>query len=334
MLTRSHNSSFIKLWSILLVIFLIYGFVELILTNGRSRLFIINCCESMLPLYPFFIFSEKGYLTNKTFRKWGPIFLLVAFISFNYGQSIALHKITNPNVNVIGVTNNMGYFIAFMLPLFYFWKRKPLVLYVSFLILFILTILALKRGAIILALVSVVLIIIHLSKITNKKLVIALLGVLFVIGLAYFLRQQYVSNDYLLERYERTINGDTSNRGEIYKNAIIYYKNEMDPAKLLFGLGANGSVKAIHIEAHNDWVEILFSQGYFGFVVFLLFWINVYRTFRSIINKEIKFLFGLVMLLLFIRTFFSMSISDIYFSSTSIIGFCLANKNNLKQEIV
>ena len=331
----NNNSAFLKYWNIMYVLFMVYGIYELLVSTSHSRLYVIDHCTSMLPLYPFYVFSQRGYLSKQIFKFWSLVFIPVAFINFYYGQEMAYQNLL-AGQEAAGVTNNMGYSIALIIPMFYFWKDRPIVQYVGLAVITILTVLALKRGAIMLAGISLVMILLHLRK-TNKgssKFVYVILGLCFILGIGYFIQKQAASNDYMMERYTQTINGDTSERSHIYSDAYNYFFNEMNPFQMLFGIGANGCVKAINSEAHNDWLETLVSLGLFGFFVFFKLWANAYQFYKRIYNPEIKFLFGLVALLLFIRTFFSMSIGDIYLNSTSILGYCMVNANNQKNEII
>ena len=141
-----NNSSFIRAWSLLYVMFMIYGIFELITSPSHSRLYVIDHCTSMLPLYPFYVFSIRGYLTKPVFKLWGVLLIPVAFVNFYYGQGLAYQMVSGQDV--AGVTNNMGYSIAFIIPMLYFWKDKPIIQYAGFAVITILTVLALKRGAI------------------------------------------------------------------------------------------------------------------------------------------------------------------------------------------
>lgn len=133
------------------------------------------------------------------------------------------------------------------------------------------------------------------------------------------------SNEYFLERVIQTQEGDTSARDDIYMDLIRYIINDMDVFQYIFGLGANGSKKAIGVEGHNDWLEIMVSMGIIGFYSFFLLWKRSLWQYKQITDKEKKLLFGIVVLMIFIRTFSSMAIRDIYITSTSILGFCLAS---------
>lgn len=331
---KYNKSRFIKAWSQLYILFMIYGLYEMMVSSSHNRLYIIGNCTSMLPLYPFYVYAMKGYLTKSVFRLWSLVMIPVALVNFYYGQEMAFQLVLGQDV--AGVTNNMGYSIAMIIPMLYFWKDKPIVQFAGYAIISVLTILALKRGAILIAALALVLILLHLRKASNRsnKFVSIILGLFFLLGIGYFIQKQTASNDYLMERYTQTINGDTSERGNIYSDAYNYYVNEMSLANMIFGMGANGCVKAIKTEAHNDWLETLISLGLVGIFFFTRFWLSAYKFYKKESNTEVKFLFGLVALLLFVRTFFSMSIADIYIYSTSILGFCLANTHNSDKDII
>lgn len=325
-LRRPNNPPFLAAWNLMYILFMLYGIYDMLVLGSHSRLYIMAHSTSMLPLYPFYVYAEKGYLTKVFFKRWAIVLLPVAMANFILGQQMALQNILSEEVE--GVTNNMGYSIAFMMPFFYFWRKTPIVQYLGFGALTILTILALKRGAIIVVVLSLLLLILHEQR-KNKgasRFISIFMGITFVCCIAFFLQKQATSNAYMMTRLEQTESGDNSARGEIYSEAWSFFENKMEPIEVLFGMGANGCVKAINTEAHNDWLEVLISMGLLGFLAFLRIWINAYRDYQRITSPEIKFLFGLVILTLFARTFFSMSIGDMYFYSTCIMGYCLANK--------
>ena len=321
---RYGNSQFLRAWNSMYIMFMLYGLYEMINTENHSRLYIIQHCTSMLPIYSFYVYADKGYLTEDLFKKWSLILLPIALVTFFYGQDLAYQLLNRSDVK--GVTNNMGYSIAMIIPMFYFWRKKTIVMFLGLTVITLLTLLSLKRGAILVAAVGLLLILcqIIINNKRNKKFVVLAISALFIWGVTYFLQQQLITNDYMLERIVQTINGDSSGRYDIFTDAYKYITTEMTTLESIFGIGANGCFKAIKIEAHNDWIETFMSLGAIGSIIFIWLWISAYQTYRRFCDSDIKFLFGLVMSLLFVRTFFSMSIGDIYVYSTSILGYCLA----------
>jgi O-antigen ligase len=121
------------------------------------------------------------------------------------------------------------------------------------------------------------------------------------------------------------LEGNDSNRRNIYSNLIQAYVNKANPVNWLFGFGADGTILLTHRQAHNDWLQILVDHGLVGSIVFLVFWIRAFVSRKRFANNDLKFLFSMVVIMLFVRTLFSMSINDMYISSNLILGYCLAN---------
>lgn len=321
---------FLKMWNWLFVLFTAYAFIYIIyppygVSPSSTRRFLIEHWTSLLPIYPFFVFSMRNQLNKEVIKKWVVPFVITAVINYYYGEELAYSFYEEDEV--VGVTNNMGYSIAFVLPLLFFIKDRPILQYVCISVILCFTLLALKRGAIIIAVIATFVLLkdsLKTIRIRRKKIVYILCALFLLIGYL-FLQYQMNTNEYFLERVIQTQEGDTSARDDIYGKVIRYIVNDMDGFQYLFGLGANGSKKAIGVYAHNDWLEIAVSMGIIGLSVFCFFWKKTYSQYKMIIDKDIKLLFGVVLLMIFIRTLSSMSISDMYITSTSIIGYCLAN---------
>lgn len=320
---------FLKVWTLLFVLFTIHAFIYMMfppsgVAPSSTRRFLIEHWTSLLPIYPFFVFSMKKQLDRDVLRKWVIPFVVMGVINYYYGESYAYSLLEG--AEVVGVTNNMGYSIAFVLPFLFFIKDKPIFQYVGVAVMLGYTFLALKRGAIVIAIIATVFVLRDsVQTIKRNKKIIYCLFTIFIFAVYYFIQYQMSSNEYFLERVIQTQEGDTSARDDIYMDLIRYIINDMDVFQYIFGLGANGSKKAIGVEGHNDWLEIMVSMGIIGFYSFFLLWKRSLWQYKQITDKEKKLLFGIVVLMIFIRTFSSMAIRDIYITSTSILGFCLAS---------
>ena len=101
-----------------------------------------------------------------------------------------------------------------------------------------------------------------------------------------------------------------------------------DILEILFGLGADGTVKAIGQVAHNDWLEYFVDMGVLGMVIFMYMWISFFKMYRNYKGDELyKMALAMILILLFVRTLFSMSLSDISIFVSCVFGFCLYNQS-------
>lgn len=332
--------SFLKAWTALFVLFTIYAIIRMINPFGHSynvgfeinsRMFLMEHWTSMLPIYPVYVFSKQGQLNETTIKRWAIVFIGVAIVRYFYGQILAISKLPS-FVDDSAFTNNEGYFIAMVLPLMYFWRKKTIIQYAGIALLMAYVLLAVKRGAILIGLISVLFQLYYSfkqQKQTNSFRFISVFVTIVVFSVIgyYFITNLFLTNDYFSMRWEDSMEGNSSNRKDIYSLMLNGF-TDFNPLAMLFGVGADGTVLVFRTQAHNDWIEILIDMGIVGVFFFLNFWIRALDTLKKTKDKELKLLLLMIVIMLFVRTFFSMSINDMYITSTLILGYCLANINN------
>ena len=126
---------------------------------------------------------------------------------------------------------------------------------------------------------------------------------------------------------EATLNGDSSGRDTIYKDLYRLFFNTVSEFTILFGYGANATIKYLGIEAHNDWLEILINNGLLGVFLYLIYWLFYYQTWKQmkkITSTYIYYTFGAYFLIMFLFSLYSMSYASIAISAKLGIGYCLA----------
>lgn len=77
-------------------------------------------------------------------------------------------------------------------------------------------------------------------------------------------------------------------RTNIADKLLAIFFNGQEFLPLIFGYGTNGTLKAINIGAHNDFLEVLFNYGFLGFGLYLIFWIRLI-SYISKFNSEFKY---------------------------------------------
>ena len=158
----------------------------------------------------------------------------------------------------------------------------------------------------------------------NKKIFTLALGVCIIVA-GYQISMQIIENDpYLSSRLEDTLEGNSSSRDLIYNKLINNMKNETSLVNLLFGYGADGTRKIAGRLAHNDWLEIYTDMGLVGFLIYLYYWLCLFRMRKYIKDAGILQSFYIIMTFCFMRSLFSMSINDMYIVTTFIIGYIAA----------
>ena len=331
--------TFFKSLNVEVSLFLLYG-VILMFTYGLvakdcggyprpTYYYLEGALVGFLPIYTCFLYSMKGYLRESNLKIWVAIFLIVSILDFQNEQTQIIARFLDKGLSVDGFTNNAGYIVLSVMPAMLIFRRKPHYVYAGLGICTFFVVMSMKRGAILLAALLLVLILLHLLKDKNNKSKFStiLLSILGIVALYYFINKM-MTNSYFIERLTDTLEGNTSNRDEAFTEVWLYYSEKMDFLDKIIGKGGMGTVLNLGFYAHNDWLEILVSQGIVGMAVFLYFMFNFYKTTKSTaFDSESKFCLTIIFLMFGLKTFFSMSIGigSVPIYSSLMIGYSLAN---------
>ena len=189
---------YIKALTALLLMFTIYGLIFIL--SGKSiyihsnRInnysYLQNIYISLLPVYPFYVFTRMGLFDRVKVKKWTVFFIVVATIQFFQGRLRAQMTFGTDEV-----TNNMGYLVLSLIPLLAFYSQKRTLQYIGIAYIMLLIFLSMKRGAILIGAVSIALFLYMSMKTTRKsrKATIVILGVAIVL-VGYYYWQYMMSN--------------------------------------------------------------------------------------------------------------------------------------------
>lgn len=322
------ESSYFKALVTLIVMYIIYGtyrlfepasaFNHAVMPFAYLKMYMM----SLLPIIVCYNYAKEGYLNCKMLKKWVVFFFIVAIADyFEYQRDAIL--LTNDEE----ITNNACYIILALIPALFVYNKRPVFKYLGIGVCVFFVISGMKRGAILILALLVGMIIYHDLKDTRgrKKLMILVLVVAGILFMSHVVSNLMSTSAYFNYRIEQTIAGDTSNRDYIYSNFIDAYFNDANVFQLLFGRGADGTLK-IHGYAHQDWLETLTNQGLLGIIIFLWYWVSFWRETKNKSRcEESSFVLLLLFILLGTMTMFSMSIGDMNIYSTSMLGFSLAD---------
>ncbi len=294
---------------LLFVIFNLFHFFLSYLWITPKTTQIGNILCGLLSLSLFTCLSQKKVLDNKFFAIAGTILLLAAI--YKYYHQITLVSIQR-NEDDVDFTNNTTVTFLMLLPMLFLYKnniQKWIVLAVSMFYI----IMGAKRGNIMAAVIPVLLFVYYEFKDTRKsffKSVGIIIAIVLVSALAY---RWAMSNDYLINRYEQTLEGNSSGRDVIYENAWHAWYDSMNFFVYLFGYGYDGTIhhplmNGYH--AHNDWLEILVDYGLLGVVlylsIFIAFFGSVLKT--KVLNTKLVLLSALF--IWFFKTLYSMAFTE------------------------
>lgn len=330
--------SYFKGLNALVIMFTVY-WIALILTDGftfkrkiglevSSFNYLRTLYYSLLPVYSCYYYTRKGYLSVSNYKNWVIAFVVVAVAEYFRIQREWLEYFMNAGSDRTEYTNNIGYMLLLLTPCAFIFNKNSKIQFLVYGICVLFVMLSMKRGAMLITVVAMLIFLNDKFKLVSKQKRITLF-VFSIVGvvLLYFLLEEMLSTSaYFQERVEETLEGDSSGRDEIYSSLLHHFMYETNSFQMLFGVGAEGTVKVFRIWAHNDWLEILTNQGVLGIILFSFYWLMFRQTAANKkYSKEARFALNYIFVIMILRTLFSMSISDMNIYSSSMLGYALAD---------
>ena len=332
---------YFKALNVLLIMFTIYGFLliisgeTLMVTQGRWREvgntgYLKSIYKSLLPIYAFYVFARKELLTEKTMKFWFFIFLVLAIRSFYRVEAAMLRKALEEDSSAEEFTNNVAYTFVGLLPALVLFYKKPIIQYVCLAICSYFIVLGIKRGAMLTGGICLIwFVATNVKKVPkNRRWVVVLVSaVALAIGF-YFIRYMMATSSYFQYRIDQTMEGNSSGRDRLYATFFQQFINESNPFRFLFGNGAYSTLKFSDNLAHNDWLEIAIGQGLLGIMIYLVYWICFYVNWRRSKNHPQAFMaIGMILIIYFLSTMFSMSYNNVSRCAAMVLGYYLAVYN-------
>jgi O-antigen ligase len=163
---------------------------------------------------------------------------------------------------------------------------------------------------------------------STRRIIVLLLSIAaLIVGFRYVGRLM-VENDYFYERYMATLEGESSHRDEIYSTILRHYYNDYNIIQMLFGGGAESTLRYFNKYAHNDWLQLLSDCGLVGIIMYMVYWIRcvslVFKNRRKINNNVIYLLVGMAVIIAFGKTIFSMSFNSMPVGLAIALGYGMA----------
>lgn len=321
----------VKALSIFYLSLAIYGIIVLVegknfqaLTNPIVPVnYLYKTSWSLLPIFAFYNFAKKGLLTKQFMLKWVYACVVVATISYYFEM---LHGLAR-HEGEEEATNNGGYIIVSLLPMFIFLKDRSWPQYLLLAGALLLAFLSMKRGSVLVGLVAVAVYFWYLlknsKKTTKAKVFVALIIASF--GILYVFDRLSTTSEYFQERVDETMEGDSSGRDFIHGFLIDYYMTQYTPTEQLVGRGGNATLEVLGQFAHNDWIELGINQGLLGMLLYLFFWIAFVKLLMNrSVPPEVKTALAMIFVIYFLKTFFSMSYSAYTFYAAMVFGYGIA----------
>lgn len=340
-MVSSYKNPTLKALEYLVIMFLVYGVYNLLFVaqTDDAMDYVKKAAFSILPISGFY------YLMRKIeFSEIGLMAVITGLILFAIGEYIdgvrqMEAKIAEGVVRrstdemVIGST----YRFVPIIPLLFFITKREWFKYAALLVILIFAVLGVKRGPLLICVLGLLVMFWEdLSSFSIKKLRFThiILIAVAIVGGYMAISKIIENNDFLLLRIEQTLEGDSSNRDNIYSSFYSHFINEPDILKFLFGNGADSTLKIYGYYAHNDWLEIAINQGLLGVILCFFYYIQLFKQWRRAKpNHELFYCMGLLILSTLITSIFSMSINNMRISAHVCIAYSLVLVDRIPQII-
>lgn len=237
----------------------------------------------LLPLLMFLAMSRKESEYGSSFVIW-VMTVIVVFLAYTFYT-----EYITTVVFAVNNRNNSSYYALYFLP-FLLCHKNIIVRYISIAIIFFVVLISLKRGGF-LALMLALAVYFYVSEISMKGKRIKLWGItaLTVASIIIVFTVMYL-NDNLLEgmlfnRMEEINETGGANRLDIYKSYLSLISNSPFDA-IVFGRGWEGSIRDSNIgyTCHNDFLECFIDFGIFGFTLYILLYVSLFRKFYRMLK--------------------------------------------------
>lgn len=319
---------------LMIILVTIYGIISVIqgrnlLTAGGDKIisykFLLQYYLSLLPFYVFYYFARNGIITDKLLKICFFLFFIISVVNFtnNYFRGTDLFGMED-------VVNNISYSFVPLIPLLFLTNMKNNMKLYLMMTIALVVVFGMKRGAILITVILVIYFIRGLLVHQKKKNIAAI--IVIVIAGVYYINKLYSENYFFQARVEETLEGNSSGRDVIYANYYNYYVNRTSQAEFLLGKGSFATVEVFGQYAHNDWLEIAIDMGLIGVICYLIYWLFFALEWRSFKDKETKMVFTSIMIIYFLESLFSMSISSMEITASLCLGYCLAHNDMAKNK--
>ena len=320
----------LKILNYLLIIFLVYGIFNLLFISHSDAAmdYVKKAIFSIIPIFGFYYFLMKIDI-----GEYGLMLVIIGLLLFSIGEfyagrremeeKIAMGLLRDRDTSEM-VSGSIYRFIP-IIPLLFFVKTTWFK-YSALAVILAFAILGIKRGPLIICAISLFFIVFDELRLTKKRFSISQVIVFSaaIVGGYYMLSRMIADNDFLIYRIEAMLEGDTSDRDMIFNKAISQFSNEGNIIIMLFGNGADSTLRILGNYAHNDWLEIMLNNGLVGLTLYFLYYYKLFRQWRkSKVYHPLFMCIGILILSTIITSIVSMSINNMRISSHFTIAYSL-----------
>ena len=278
-----------------------------------------------------FAFLSSQRLCEERFIVAIFVVLLVASIGYFYymRDSMLIESALDEDQ---GITNNGSVAFVALLPWLFLIKKRWVSMLGLFVCLFFL-VLGAKRGNMLAAIIPSILFVAFVLRALKGwwlKL-LCVIGVIAVVGggVVTFLEE----DEYLQQRLEDTMEGNSSGRDTIYRNALDCWWYS-DDAQFWFGHGFLGTIPQIGKMAHNDWLEILVDYGVFGVILYGMIFYRLGKAIWNEKNRTNRQVLMSCMAIWLLKSLYSMAyLETLWVILLAPVGIVVGRRNNVVNKI-
>lgn len=282
--------------------------------------------------YIFYLLTKIGTLTAKKLIFFAALLTIFSYINMVNNRTILMNML---EYEAQGMQMATGYVFAALLIYSLLIKNiKYRMVYMLPLLIF--TMISAKRGAIVLAFILFVFILYHTYVMQSNRIkmknVCALIIVLGVVAL--FVVDFISNNDFLMNRLDKTLEGDASNRQDMYPLLFSIISSPESIFHIFVGRGPAQTVNLIGNYAHNDWFEAMIDFGIVFVIAMLIFYHRMFRL-SIYISAEYKNIIRLCLIYLLFKSLVSMGILSLEsYIVMALMGYTLANIEKNETRII
>lgn len=276
--------------------------------------------------YTFSYFNRKHVITEKFISVASICLIVGCYVYYSSYEDMLIQLLSQGEDDV---TVNASSVFMFLIPFLFYVKNRWLA-FAELCICVFFIVSSVKRGNIIAAAIPVFLFLKYrlIEFKTNKMKTIILLCLVICAG--FYLGNMLQNNDYFMFRYEKTLDGDSSDRDLIYAQAYhVFLKSSS--FNMIFGNGYDATFNIIHVPAHCDWLELLVDYGIIGVLIYLSLFVNFFRKCMYTVRSIDKYVIGACLSMWSFKSIYSMAYLETWMMIMMIaFGIALTNTERYK----
>lgn len=268
-----------------------------------------NILVAMMAMPLFTYLGEQRVITQRFLNVSIVVLTIAAIFNFYHARNIAYAQ--GSMDELYEFVNNATSSFLMILPLLLLTRNQVIRIAGLFTCMFFL-LMGAKRGNIVAAAIPTLAILYDFFKDSKRSLWKIVVSFGLIVVFVYKTYSWVVTNDFLMNRIDQTMEGRSSGRDVIYVDAWTTWYNSPNIVNILFGYGFDGTVNnlaTLHY-AHNDWLEVLVDYGIVGVLMYLaIFWL-LYIQIRKEKRLDLKLVLIGATGIWFMKTLYSMGFSE------------------------